>query len=402
MPVAQDHADYARNGQAPETETPEEAFARHLGTLDDDAFSASVKRARFESGKFTADDASAGRKASVKRRFGGRRASAVERRSIEWLWNRFLPLGALSLLYGPEGDGKSVFTAMLAARVTLGTLPGELEGEPAGVEIVAFEDDAEAVLRPRLEAAGANLDLVTIHDDDEAGALLTLPDDVEDLEGAIEERASRLVIVDPLPDALREGLKDNNNGDVRKGIVPLHRMAQRLGVAVVGVSHPNKGATDPANKVMGSKAWRSVPRSVILYGRDPDDVEGATRIAAVSKANYSDKPACKVRISSAEVDGVKGTVPRAEVVGASNYRDADLLVVNATGAHGETKGLSKEKRAEHLLYRLLEEGGGEVEARVAYAAGDAVEIGEATVRRARQEIGAEGGKVWRLPDRLPV
>ena len=57
-----------------------------------------------------------------KGKFGGRKASAVRLRSIEWFWDRFLPLGALSLLYGPEGDGKSVFTAMLAAQATLGTL----------------------------------------------------------------------------------------------------------------------------------------------------------------------------------------------------------------------------------------------------------------------------------------
>jgi len=179
-------------------------------------------------------------------------------------------------------------------------------------------------------------------------------------------------------------------------------MAQRLGVAILGVSHPNKGATDPANKVMGSKAWRSVPRSVVLYGRDPDDVEGATRIAAVSKANYSDKTACKVRISSAEIEGVKGTTPRAEVVGASNYRDADLLVVGATGRAGDVGGLSKAKQAEQLLYRLLEAGGGEVEAGVAYAAGEAEGIGDSSMKRARRAIGAEGGKTWKLPDRLPL
>ena len=50
-------------------------------------------------------------------------ASSVERKSIEWLWQDYVPLGSLSLLYGPEGDGKSTFTAMLAARATLARDP---------------------------------------------------------------------------------------------------------------------------------------------------------------------------------------------------------------------------------------------------------------------------------------
>jgi hypothetical protein len=213
------------------------------------------------------------------------------------------------------------------------------------------------------------------------------------------------VIVDPLPDALREGLKDNNNGDVRKAIVPLHRMAQELGVAVLGISHPNKGATDAANKVMGSKAWRSVPRSVLLYGRDPDDLEGSTRIVAVSKANYAAKSASKVRVDSVAVEGVEHPQPRASLEGTSRYTDADLILANAGASRGDAiKGRGgQQDAAMRLIYRLLEDGGGEVQASVAYAAGEAAGIGEATMRRARQAIGVTGGGgTWKLEMGLSV
>src|SRR5689334_2320918 len=78
------------------------------------------------------------------------RADAITPTVIDWLWKGFLPAGALSLLYGTEGEGKSAFTAMVAALATRGKLPGRFEGQPVGVEIFAYEDDASAVLVPRL------------------------------------------------------------------------------------------------------------------------------------------------------------------------------------------------------------------------------------------------------------
>lgn len=324
-------------------------------------------------------------------------AANIQPVSIDWLWDDFLPLGNLSLLYGTEGDGKSTLTAMIAAMATLGSLPGALAGEPTNVEIFAYEDDAAAVLVPRLLAAGADLNRVWIHGGDLSIEPLTLPDDVEKLGHAVLSRESKLVIVDPLPDALREGLKDNNNGDVRRAIVPLQVMAQTTGAAVLGVTHPNKGSTDAANKVMGSKAWRSVPRSVILYGRDPDDLDGDTRIAAVSKTNYARKTAVKVRVQSVKVKGIEHTQPRAEIVGSSDYRDSDVILANV-GATKPDSALTKQQQAEKLIYRLLEEGGGEIAASVANAAGVAAGLSVATMRRARSEIGVTGGETWKLAD----
>ena len=329
-------------------------------------------------------------------------ADAIKPVSITWLWRHYVPLGALSLIYGPEGDGKSTLTAMLAAMVTRGTLPGSLEGKPASVEIIAYEDDPAAVLVPRLLAADADLSRVFIHGDDVGDGLLTLPDDVEAFELALEDRRSRLVIVDPLPDALREGLKDNNNGDVRAGIVPLHNMAQRLGVAVLGITHPNKGSTNAADKVMGSKAWRSVPRSVMLYGRDPDDPDGPTRVVAVSKTNYAAKTASRVRVETVTLDGVEHPQPRARLDGMSKYTDADVILANAGISQNEDKKpASQLEAAERLIYRLLEDGGGEIESKVVYAAGEAAGLPEATMRRARQNMGVTGRGVWKL-EGLPL
>jgi len=333
-------------------------------------------------------------------KFAGRRATEIRVRPKRWLFDPWIPLGKATLLYGEEGLGKGLIAAMVAAQTTLGTLPGDLAGRPSRVEWVTFEDDPDDDLVPRLIAAGADLSLVTFHD--EAGryeAPLVIPDDVPALAAAVEARGSRLVIVDPLPDALREGLKDNNNGDVRKGFVPLQDMAKRLDCAVLGIGHPNKGATRAADKVMGSKAWRSVPRSVILLSRDPDDEQGPTRIMNLSKSNVSgDKPSVKARIKAVAVDGA-GPQPRLDIEGESKFTDSDLVTFAATGKlPGIEFGDSREDRAKRLIVRLLEEAGGEIEARVAYAAGEADGIPEATMRRAREALAVSGGRVWAMPE----
>jgi hypothetical protein len=327
-------------------------------------------------------------------------ASGIQPISIAWLWQDFLPLGSLSLIYGTEGEGKSTLTAMIAAMATLGTLPGALKGQPTNVEIIAYEDDAAAVLVPRLVAAGADLNKIWIHGGDISDEPLTLPNDTEALGYALQSRGTKLLIIDPITDALREGLRDNNNGDVRSAIVPLHVMAQIAGVAVLGVTHPNKGATDAANKVMGSKAWRSVPRSVILYGKDPDNLDGDTRIAAVSKANYARRSAVKVRIDSVDVEGVDHPQPRASIVSTSAYSDTDVILAGVGAAKPERE-LTKQQQAEKLIYRLLEDGGGEIPAAAANSAGVAAGLSIATMRRARNELGVTGGEKWTL-DLLPV
>jgi hypothetical protein len=341
--------------------------------------------------------------------FAGTPAATVKPRRRRWLWRSWVPLGTLSLLYGEEGLGKGNVSIYIAAGVTRGTLPGDLDGIPGDVDIVTFEDDPEIDLVPRLLAAGADLERVTFHAESDAyESPLTLPDDVADLGEAMRERQSRLLIIDPLPDALREGLKDNNNGDVRTGIVPLQQMAKQLDAAVLGVAHPNKGATTAANKVMGSKAWRSVPRSVIMLGKNPDDIDGDTRVMCVTKRNGArEKPSQVVRLEDVEVDALDadgapvGRAPRVVVVGDSDYTDEDLVVLSVTGkASGAgKKAATQSARAELLIIDLMIESGGSISAAAAYAAGAAEGIGEATMRRARQALKVNvDGRDWCVGD----
>ena len=81
-------------------------------------------------------------------------------RRVEWLWEPYLARGKLSILDGDPGVGKSLVTVDLAARLSRGgPLP---DGTPAGRPHVTLflnaEDSVADTVRPRAEAAGADLD----------------------------------------------------------------------------------------------------------------------------------------------------------------------------------------------------------------------------------------------------
>src|SRR5206468_675515 len=81
--------------------------------------------------------------------------------------------------------------------------PGETERrEPGGAVIISYEDGCADTIRPRLEAAGADLRRVAIFDLNEAP---TIPNDLTSVEDAIRAVGARLLIVDPLMASISDG-----------------------------------------------------------------------------------------------------------------------------------------------------------------------------------------------------
>src|SRR5689334_3819451 len=113
-------------------------------------------------------------------------ASAVRPKPVRWLWPGWLPEGVFVVLAGDPGVGKSTLTCDLAARLSR----GELAGRPVTTILVNGEDGAEHTVRPRLDAAGADLDRVVLWKSDQA---LSLPKDIDKLRAAIREHGAKLV-----------------------------------------------------------------------------------------------------------------------------------------------------------------------------------------------------------------
>ena len=95
-----------------------------------------------------------------------RKVSDIKAKPIHWLWPGRITQGKVSMIAGNPGLGKSLVTVDMAATVSMGGLwPVDRQCcEVGNVIILSAEDDPLDTIRPRLEAAGADLSKVYILD----------------------------------------------------------------------------------------------------------------------------------------------------------------------------------------------------------------------------------------------
>ena len=125
------------------------------------------------------------------------------------MWPGYLAKGKLHVYDGDPGLGKSTATIDLAARVTTGKPwpDGQPGTVPAGVVLLSAEDGLGDTIRPRLDAAGADVTRVVAVTgipmfDRETGQtwerMPGLPDDINHLRFAIKAVNAAVLVVDPL------------------------------------------------------------------------------------------------------------------------------------------------------------------------------------------------------------
>lgn len=212
------------------------------------------------------------------------RLSDVEPEEVCWLWSGRIAIGKLTLIAGDPGLGKSFLTCDLAARVSRGrNWPDGAEGVQGGVIFISGEDDPADTIRPRLDAADADvtrielLQAVSVQwDANEPGRekSVSLKTDLQVIEGLLKDRPDcRLIIIDPLSAHIGE-IDSHKNADVRSVLSPLGELASRYGVAVVAVEHLNKRqGTSAIHRLQGSIGIVGAARAAWLVDRDPNDGE---------------------------------------------------------------------------------------------------------------------------------
>lgn len=88
----------------------------------------------------------------------------VESKPVEWLWPGRFPLGKLCLIGGTPSMGKTQIALWIAANITTGGKwpDSEQRAVIGDVLILSTEDDVADTIKPRLEAAGADVSRVHI------------------------------------------------------------------------------------------------------------------------------------------------------------------------------------------------------------------------------------------------
>jgi putative DNA primase/helicase len=332
--------------------------------------------------------------------------SQVKRERVDWLVPGLVPLGSVTVLAGVMGLGKSQWTCLVAAELSR----GDLDGRPGISLLATAEDSLEGTVRPRLEALGADLDLVQhveLADEHDMGGL-TLPNDLEELEALIIEREARLVVIDPILAHLGEKVDSYKDQSVRRVLAPLSRLAAKHRCAVVTVLHPNKAThTDVLARISGSGAFPAAARSTLLFARDPDDPDGEhglRRALAHVKCNVG--PLRPTRLYEVQPVTLPATANDPEV---ATSRLVQLDEISPHDGRSLLSAASTEegtgKLAEAKEFLLGELGGGAaVPVKQLFAQAADLGISEKTVRRAKGALGVDkkkngfhGGFHWFLP-----
>ena len=102
---------------------------------------------------------------------------------------------------------------------------------------------------------------------------VNLQRDLPAVEAAIEQMADcRLVVIDPISAYLGK-VDSHNNADIRALLHPLSELADRHKVAIVAVTHLNKGQGSALYRATGSLAFVAAARAAWLVAKDPEQPE---------------------------------------------------------------------------------------------------------------------------------
>jgi hypothetical protein len=187
-------------------------------------------------------------------------------RQPRWLWPGWIPAGRLTVLDGNPDAGKSLFLIDLAARVsTTGVMPDGSSGAQGNVVLMVGDCGGDAV-RPRLQAAGADIDRIqvmqVVHDGDYSEPLV-LPRDLPKLRAIVVHDQTKLLIIDPLFHFLK--------GDVPATLQGLEQLATETGCAIVLARHLTRGnGREPLYRGVGPQAIITAASAGLLLARDPE------------------------------------------------------------------------------------------------------------------------------------
>ena len=330
----------------------------------------------------------------------------VEPQEIDWLWPGRIPSGCITMLIGRPKEGKSFVTIDMAAKISTGSpWPDGSGNAPLGsVIFITAEDDPARIIRPRLDAHGADANKVHVlsgvrrigqeHED-----MFTLVD-VTVLEDVLKQYPDcKLVVVDPIGSFLGGKTDAHRDNAVRGVLAPVAKLAEKYGVAVLVVAHRRKSSGNMADDLaLGSRAFTGLARANWHLFHDPDNKN--RRLLLPGGGNYFDASINGLAFS------IEGEPPAICWDREPVAMSADEALALENRSQEDSKHGPKPKVAKQAVAWLTAELGDSME----YKAKDLREAAEEaglnwrSVQRASEAMGVTitragfgNGSVWRLP-----
>lgn len=281
---------------------------------------------------------------------------------VEWLWPNVWMQGALNLLTGNPGAGKSFLCCDLAARVsTGGVLPDGSGNAPLGdVLYMTTEDPYAGVVVHRIKAAGGDLKrihrvtkkTITNADGTVDNGEFSI-NDVDTIANGLDAFPDlRLVILDPVTSYIGE-IDANANLEVRRVLERFQELARVRRFAAVLITHDKKLTTAAIHSAIGSLAFTAVPRVSNLLSKDPESDDKTRRLLLPIKNNYApDSTGRSFNLRSRGVGDV-----HASIVWDANpeHRTADeIKQMTAKALTFAGKELTEEETAKRRQVRILD------------------------------------------------
>ena len=311
--------------------------------------------------------------------------ASIKSKQVDWLWRDYLARGKITLLGGDPSAGKSLLSLDIAARISVGgKWPSGATVRAGSVLLLSAEDGNSDTIRPRLEAAGADLTKVMIVNATVAGdgrrRTFSLQNDLLLLaEKSAELRDCLLVIMDPITSYMGEKLDSHMTTAVRSVMEPVSEFAESANVCVLAITHPPKATQAKAiNAFTGSLAYVAAARLAFIVAEEPETFR---RLLLPVKNNVGKLPPGRGYY-------IASTLLENGIEAPRILWDDALVDVTASQAMADCaaacRPVSAVDKAKEFLREFLADG--EKPQKEVEGAARAKGIAERTLKRARQDL----------------
>lgn len=185
--------------------------------------------------------------------------------AIPWVVEGLVVRGALTVLNGREGEGKSLLAMAFAAGVAAGENQAGMNC-PTGRVLIVDTENGEYETHRRVHALGLPGSVEMFEPAD--GKRFDLRSDLDDLDRILAQYTPDLLILDSF--RTMWGGEENDSGDVAKVLDPLRNLVRKHQAGTILLHHSGKGS----GSYRGSSAIGASAELGFTLARDPRDDPG--------------------------------------------------------------------------------------------------------------------------------